>query len=583
MKKLLMFTLVLFLISCTKEEMAPIDDPNDGLPSKETTMMNVAVPSGFDFESVARIKADITLDESFNTENVKVKIYQVFGGNEELIYDGFVHKTKSISDEFAIPNHVESLKILAAYAGVDHEVSQPRNELIAVFGKPDFGIPANARIAGVTANFVFCEDGGTNGSVEIYERVLVIKGSNKKDELDMDRNGSNTKVILKTDGKTRVDTEYSNSLFDCIFVYLDNGDDKVQMGSTEKPSVINLGNGKDEITASDQAKDIIYGGTGKDEITGKYPTDELIGGSSKDDIDAGSGGIVTEDGEDESCTPVCYSSVVDEDGDGYEPFSEGGVDVDDNNANVVSRSYPQGQGVFHSLVFEDLWPCQGDYDFNDLVVYYSYVDGRDGSGNISELDFTYKFPAIGGYFNNTAVLRVSDIDDNSELFRTDAEEVNVVRRHDAENGTTLYYFENIKSLYTSNLSERINCEYLKYSSFPEVRGKVIGVDGAYDLFMVPNNKLSIEVHSILGFANIGASSFLLNPVADNCDEGQALNYKTDAGYPWALSIPTEWQWPKEEIDMLQAYPDFKVFVESDSNIDWYSSSNGSRILDKIIQ
>ena len=77
-----------------------------------------------------------------------------------------------------------------------------------------------------------------------------------------------------------------------------------------------------------------------------------------------------------ACSPG-YNNVVDTDNDG----SPAGVDVDDNNPDITTYNYPQGQNSFFTSVYEDLYPCMGDYDFNDLVHNYSYQEGINNGAN----------------------------------------------------------------------------------------------------------------------------------------------------------------------------------------------------------
>ena len=578
-----------FFMACTTDESQPAT-PEIGISEEISSIDDVAsesrlqIPDGFAFESTTSSMSNIQLDGSFTDENVKIRLFhQGREAARQLIFDGFINKENALKTTFKIPNHIEYILILASFNGVEVELIRAKTDITATFGFGDFiNTERFAKIATSRNDYTFCEHGGSNGTVEIYNRVLVIKGSVFDDELDMDKDNGNTKVILKTNGTTRVDTQYDNADFDCIFVYLGNGKDKVQMGSTQKPSLINLGNGTDEITASDGAKDIIYGGNGKDKIIGKFASDELIGGNGNDDIDNGSGGNVTEGGSAESCEPSCYSPSTDADGDGYASIESGGIDVDDSNPNVVSRNYPQGMDGFYSVIFEDLWPCQGDYDFNDLIMNYNFSEGLNGDNMITEFDFGFKVPALGGAYNNYAVLRVYDPDDNAVMVRNDGQNIVGNRVHDAVNQSTLFYFENLKSFYTANESAIINTREKTYPTVLEMEGTVAGVDGAYDVFILKDGDVTMEIHPNVTDGISGASSFLSTSVG-GCHEGEVVDFKTDEGFPWGMVVPIEWEWPKEGVDILEAYPDFRTFVESDPSLDWYSNENPSRNLDKIIQ
>ena len=162
-----------------------------------------------------------------------------------------------------------------------------------------------------------------------------------------------------------------------------------------------------------------------------------------------------------SCS-LGYNNVVDNDNDG----SVAGVDVDDNNPNVATYNYPQGENSFFTTIYEDLYPCMGDYDLNDLVHNYTYQEGIDNGENnngqntsITEIRFDYKFPAIGAAFNNSFVLRVMDGDDNATISLDNSDPYSIseiTRLHDSQNNTTLFVFNNIKSIYTDNAGAVIN-------------------------------------------------------------------------------------------------------------------------------
>ena len=69
-------------------------------------------------------------------------------------------------------------------------------------------------------------------------------------------------------------------------------------------------------------------------------------------------------------------------------------------------------------------------------------------------------------------------------------------------------------------------------------------------------------------------------VADDKTQVPAqYTYQNNNGLPWALAINPGslevWKHPCEMVDILQAYPDFQSFVESNGNKDtsWFSQSN----------
>ena len=186
-----LFTL-LVAMSCVPDK---IEENISSADEQLTVNSRLNIPPGFSFESTQETISNIQLDESFTTQNVKIQIFQVDPVNEEqMIYDGFINKNKALTESFKIPNHIEGIKIVALWNGIEKKISTSKTALSALLSMSDFAGSINSSQFSKQNDYTFCEDGGANGTVEIYERVLVIKGSNKKDEVDVDKNGSKTKV-----------------------------------------------------------------------------------------------------------------------------------------------------------------------------------------------------------------------------------------------------------------------------------------------------------------------------------------------------------------------------------------------------
>ena len=86
----------------------------------------------------------------------------------------------------------------------------------------------------------------------------------------------------------------------------------------------------------------------------------------------------------------------DEDGDGI-PDNE---DQFSGDPNVAFVDYSPAQGQFGTLAFEDLWPNQGDYDMNDLVVDYNFAEMRNASNNVVRIEATFILRAMGAGLRN---------------------------------------------------------------------------------------------------------------------------------------------------------------------------------------
>jgi LruC domain-containing protein len=82
--------------------------------------------------------------------------------------------------------------------------------------------------------------------------------------------------------------------------------------------------------------------------------------------------------------------------------------IDNIEVSEVSAGDPCGGGTITypgglepaNLAFEDLWPSQGDYDFNDLVISYRIIQNLDGLGGVESMEYIYNVKNIGASYNN---------------------------------------------------------------------------------------------------------------------------------------------------------------------------------------
>jgi LruC domain-containing protein len=289
-----------------------------------------------------------------------------------------------------------------------------------------------------------------------------------------------------------------------------------------------------------------------------------------------------------ACSPG-FNNVVDNDNDGI----IAGVDVNDENPNISSYNYPQGQDSFFTSLYEDLYPCMGDYDLNDLVHNYSYQEGINQNAAVTEIIFDYKFPAMGASFNNSFVLRVIDEDNNAALSLNNGSvyaSSEITRLHDEQNKTTLFIFKNLKTIYTNNMGAIINTVQIDYANIPVISGKVININGAYDEFILRNGELGQEIHPVYNkfHSNYPALNLpsMYNDSSNflNCSDNSSGNdlFVNANKFPWVLNdLPMDLPWAKEGVSILEGYPNFDDFVMSNPGLDWYSDKNGNRKKEKL--
>ena len=59
-----------------------------------------------------------------------------------------------------------------------------------------------------------------------------------------------------------------------------------------------------------------------------------------------------------------------------------------------------------------------------------------------------------------------------------------------------------------------------------------------------------------------------------------LYFLTNSGLPFAIQVGTEWQAPRENIDITDAYTQFADFAESNgvSNSLWFQTSDNTKVI-----
>ncbi len=397
------------------------------------------------------------------------------------------------------------------------------------------------------------------------------------------------KTIISGNFINNKKAEFSNASYTVItggLINNSNIDIKIQEGSILKCSNI-MSNGK---IKGDKAYSVIETGkitfNGNNSFQGSLDicSDYYTASMGKNDVINTCSTFISVG----ACSPG-FNAATDNDNDGVIE----GVDVDDLNPNVSSYNYPQGKDTYFTSLYEDLYPCMGDYDLNDLVHNYSYKEGINKNGTITEITFDFKFPAMGANFNNSFVLRVIDEDDNAVLTLNNSEaysDSEIERLHDSQNNTTLFTFNNLKTIYTDNTGAIINTVKKDYANIPVISGKVTKIDGAYDEFILKSGKLGQEIHPVYNAFHSkypalnkptmynDSSNFL------NCSDNSSGNnlFVNSKNFPWVLNdLPVDLPWAKEGVSILEAYPNFDDFVISNPRLDWYSDKNGNRKKDNL--
>ncbi len=246
--------------------------------------------------------------------------------------------------------------------------------------------------------------------------------------------------------------------------------------------------------------------------------------------------------------------VMDRDGDGI-PDDQDHYPDDPTRATMVR--YPSPPLQHYTIAFEDLYPRQGDADFNDYVLRLRYEEDLDARGRIVGLRGEIVHVARGAGYKHTLHLTLPGAENaRLRLMRYDELE-NVVHSEDriVANFTGVELMpRSDRTISASNTApnagefrtgERANFEITPAA--PLQRADLGAMP--YDLFLRVLNT-GHDIHF--------AGRYF--------DDGGADRFVDPAGFPWALMVPGDWRWPYERGNIHPAYPLFD---------DWYSSGGVS--------
>ncbi len=291
-------------------------------------------------------------------------------------------------------------------------------------------------------------------------------------------------------------------------------------------------------------------------------------------------------------TDVGYANSVDSDADGV-PDS-----YDDYPADPLKAfdNYFPANG-YGTLAFEDLWPGQGDYDFNDLVVNYQFQTVTNTQNKIVETFARFVVRAIGASMDNgfgfqfpTAAIPSSAItctgsvleknyitlaangleagQDKPTIIVCD-DAFNVLPRQSGVSGVNVYPGNPyvvpdtvmIHLLYTPNNFTLAQLNLENFNPFlivKMIRGREIHL---------PDQKPT----SLADFTYFGTMN-------DNSDPAANRFYKTQNNLPWAINTFYNFDYPTEKSDILKAYLKMSNWAESAGAQypDWYKNISGYR-------
>lgn len=287
---------------------------------------------------------------------------------------------------------------------------------------------------------------------------------------------------------------------------------------------------------------------------------------------------------------------VDSDGDGI-------IDqLDDfpNDSTAASAVYTPSELGWGTLAYEDLWPSRGDYDFNDLVVKYRFVNVENANGKVVRTEAKFEVKAIGASYHNGFGFKM-DLDPSNITTVTGSNitdnlvTLNGKGLEDGHNsGSTIIVFDDaFDNLGTNPGGTFVNTDanatkivapeiaiVIEYAS--PIDPSLLG-DAPFNPFIFINGDRGRELH----LADMEPTDLMdatyFNTIHDFTNAGAGVYYRTNRNLPWAINIIHEFRQPLEKRPINQAYNHFNSWsISSGAQYrDWYKDNAGYRNATKL--
>lgn len=301
---------------------------------------------------------------------------------------------------------------------------------------------------------------------------------------------------------------------------------------------------------------------------------------------------------------------VDTDGDGV---NDGYDDYPEDPERAYKYFYPS-KDQFGTIAFEDRWPDEGDYDFNDVVIDYQFEFAKNADNKVSDMIIRTTINAVGGEIKSGFFYEFNELNDNQIE--------SVTRTLIKGNSTSEYYItENYISMNPNGTEAGINGHVVipifddakelmpppagysvtnvileaPYVEPVTIETKVVFTspktlesigDAPFNPFIVTKGNRGNEIHlpSYKPTELANPSLFGTGDDASNANNGSNL-YKNSIGAPWAMHLPESFAYPLENENILGVYNYFRIWAESGgySYMDWYMDKPSYRNESKIFQ
>lgn len=260
---------------------------------------------------------------------------------------------------------------------------------------------------------------------------------------------------------------------------------------------------------------------------------------------------------------------------GNDSDGDGVADVDDSYPDDPTKAYqifspsPSEYGL---LLFEDLWPSFGDYDFNDVSLRYKSLIITNAQNQAVQIDFTCDIKSsTAGFTNGIGVeyigLNPSRVQSITGPILTEGYITNNSNGTESgQDNTVVIFTDNADNLLTQTtisilLTSPTSTDLISTSNF--------------NPFIISNQNRNREIHLPNKPSTSLGTSAIDNGGVNSDPNG---NFISSQGFSWALSFLEDIPTPKETVRITDAYNLFNSWAISggETDEDWYKDLPGHR-------
>jgi LruC domain-containing protein len=283
--------------------------------------------------------------------------------------------------------------------------------------------------------------------------------------------------------------------------------------------------------------------------------------------------------------------------------NDGVIDAQDdypNDPDAATTSYTPSDIGWGSLAFEDLWPSRGDYDFNDLVVNYRFIQIENADNKVVRLLAKFKIKAIGASLHNGFAFKmpvsenlIASVTGNN-LTRNIITETSNGLESGHNDGAVIVVFDNAFDNVTgasagwfintqNEAPAAVGNEIVVTIAFIEPIDPVLIGLAPFNPFIFIGGDRGREVHLPDYAPTALVDNNFFNTFHDDSDLSAAKYYRGVNNMPWALNIIHDFRQPLEKTRIDEAYTKFKDWGESKGEVfkDWYTDVSGYRNTNKM--